>query len=173
MRQGLYAVATAAGLALSAPAMAQMNVSTQTIPLVFNPGGATANFTVTPGAGTFLNSFLFQIPQSGRVTLSLSSLQTGGADTNVNFNASKVQFNGVRLDTISRGIFELRSLVGQAVGAGTSTLTILGAAGSTGTYTGTLAYAIPEPAMWALMIMGFGVAGAAMRMRRRKVRFAV
>jgi hypothetical protein len=31
---------------------------------------------------------------------------------------------------------------------------------------------VPEPANWALMIAGFGLAGAAMRVRRRKVSFA-
>ena len=31
---------------------------------------------------------------------------------------------------------------------------------------------VPEPAAWAMMISGFGLAGAAMRTRRRSVRFA-
>lgn len=35
----------------------------------------------------------------------------------------------------------------------------------------TIAGVVPEPSAWALMILGFGVAGAAMR-RRRKVRFS-
>ncbi|WP_425228639.1 PEPxxWA-CTERM sorting domain-containing protein [Sphingomonas sp.] len=35
-----------------------------------------------------------------------------------------------------------------------------------------LAAAVPEPATWGLMILGFGLAGAALRVRRRKVAFA-
>ena len=37
---------------------------------------------------------------------------------------------------------------------------------------GTLAAAVPEPSTWALMILGFGVAGASMRQRKARVRFA-
>ena len=37
-----------------------------------------------------------------------------------------------------------------------------------GTFTPSLAGAVPEPANWALMIVGFGAAGAAMRGARRK-----
>ena len=37
---------------------------------------------------------------------------------------------------------------------------------------GSLAAAVPEPSAWALMILGFGVAGAAMRQRKARVRFA-
>ena len=33
--------------------------------------------------------------------------------------------------------------------------------------------AVPEPATWAMMIAGFGMIGAGMRTRRRKVAFAV
>jgi len=32
--------------------------------------------------------------------------------------------------------------------------------------------AVPEPATWAMMIMGFGAVGGMMRVRRRKVRYA-
>lgn len=35
-----------------------------------------------------------------------------------------------------------------------------------------LAAAVPEPATWGMMIVGFGLAGAALRTRRRKVTFA-
>ena len=37
-----------------------------------------------------------------------------------------------------------------------------------GTFTPSLAGAVPEPANWALMIVGFGAVGAAMRGARRK-----
>jgi hypothetical protein len=40
-----------------------------------------------------------------------------------------------------------------------------------GYYDGTLNYAVPEPATWAMLIAGFGLTGAAMR--RRKTRVAV
>lgn len=35
--------------------------------------------------------------------------------------------------------------------------------------TGTFTFAVPEPATWGMMILGFGAIGAAMRMRRRRI----
>jgi hypothetical protein len=43
----------------------------------------------------------------------------------------------------------------------------LGAGSSTGTVAGGLSASVPEPAAWALMIVGFGGIGAALRVRRR------
>ena len=37
--------------------------------------------------------------------------------------------------------------------------------------TGTMPSAVPEPATWAMMIMGFGLAGTAIRSRRRRLAF--
>ncbi len=174
MRNGLQTAAIlAAGLAFSTPALAVDNISTRTIPLTSNGSGTlTADFMQMPGRGTFLDTFLFQLPSSGRVSVRVTSTQTDGPPTNVNFNSTNVKFNGQTLAVNSRGIFELRTLFGQAVSPGTSTLVIQGAAGALGTYTGSLAYAVPEPAMWALMILGFGVTGAALRTRRRRVSFS-
>lgn len=42
----------------------------------------------------------------------------------------------------------------------------------TATVSGAPAGAVPEPASWALMLTGFGLAGSAMRLRRRSVRLA-
>lgn len=164
----MTAAVLAAGFAASAPAMA----ATTTIPLTKVGGSSVGTWTVSPGSGSFLDTFLFNLPATGRVTVSITSLQTAGAATNVNFNATNVKFNGTVVPIISRGVFELRTLVNTAVNGGISTLVVQGASGAAGTYTGTLTYAIPEPAMWALMILGFGITGAAMRTRRRQVTFA-
>ena len=39
-------------------------------------------------------------------------------------------------------------------------------------FTASLGAAVPEPATWGLMILGFGAIGGAMRVQRRKVVFA-
>lgn len=165
----MTAAVLTASVALSAPASA----ATRTIPLFSNGSGSSlAQWTQAPGAGNFLDTFLFSLPQAGKVTVSITSTQTAGPPTNVNFNATNVKFNGTVVPIISRGVFELRTLVGKAVNGGTSALVVQGSSGALGTYSGTLTYAIPEPAMWALMILGFGITGAAMRTRRRQVTFA-
>jgi hypothetical protein len=59
-----------------------------------------------------------------------------------------------------------------AIGAGTYTLTIMGDNNGPGSLAGTVTInAVPEPAAWAMMLIGFGAIGASMR--RRKNRFAV
>jgi hypothetical protein len=58
------------------------------------------------------------------------------------------------------------------LGDGTYTLTIMGDNTGPGSLGGTVTInAVPEPAAWAMMLIGFGAIGASMR--RRKNRFAV
>ena len=60
-------------------------------------------------------------------------------------------------------------LAGQALGAGTYTLTIQGTRGRSGSFGGNVAFEanhVPEPATWAMMLLGFGAIGFAMRRRR-------
>lgn len=136
-----------------------------TIPLT----GPVTTFTRTPGAGLFLDTFLFNIPRDSRITIRLFSELTAGPPTNINFNTTNVKFDNVRLDLISRGVVEDRLLANFDVSKGLSRLVVQGSAGALGFYTGTLTVTVPEPAVWLLMIGGFGVAGAAMRFRRRRV----
>jgi hypothetical protein len=52
--------------------------------------------------------------------------------------------------------------------AGTYTFHIQGTRGTNSSYQGGVAFAaVPEPATWAMMLMGFGAIGFAMRRRRR------
>jgi hypothetical protein len=59
-----------------------------------------------------------------------------------------------------------------SLGAGDYTLTIMGDNNGAGSLGGTVTInAVPEPAAWAMMLIGFGAIGASMR--RRRTRFAV
>jgi hypothetical protein len=128
-------------------------------------------FGNSPGEGPFIDTFLFNLPAAGKITLRLESFDSG-VDTNVNFNATRVKFNNIVVPVVSRGIYELRLRIGQMVSGGTSTLVIPGQSDTFGTYNGTLTYSIPEPGTWALMILGFGFVGAGLRSRRVKARLA-
>jgi hypothetical protein len=151
--------AVAAAMAFSSSA-----ASATTIPVVKN---GTSNWTQQPGAGRFIDTFTFLFPNAGRITLTLMSTDSGG-QTNVNFNATNVRFDGVIVPHLQRGVFELRKLVGHDVNNGTSSLVVHGSAQALGQYTGSLTYTVPEPAMWAMMILGMGAVGTALRVRRRK-----
>jgi hypothetical protein len=71
----------------------------------------------------------------------------------------------------STGSFESRHIAGLSTLSGTQTLVVNGTSGGSGAFAGTIAFApfvgVPEPASWALMIMGFGGLGAVVRTRKR------
>ena len=76
-------------------------------------------------------------------------------------------------EDVDNGTVEFWSLSNLFLDAGTYMLTINGSNDSTGSLGGTVTInatpAVPEPGTWAMMLMGFGAAGYAMRRRRRPV----
>lgn len=148
-----------AGAVMAAPATAGAVTIVQT-------------FSGAPGAVQgFSDSYVFNAPFAGKLTVKLESTNVGGG-TNVNFNASQVKLNGITLNVVSRGVYELRRLINLPVSSGPQTLSVVGASQAFGTYTGSFTLAtVPEPATWAFMILGFGAVG--MFMRRRKANVSV
>ncbi|MEZ5654598.1 MAG: FxDxF family PEP-CTERM protein [Sphingobium sp.] len=148
------------GLAMGAPMAA--NAATTVIP-----------FSSTPAtSGNFMDSFSFDFPTSGKVSISINSSFTGPL-TNVNFLNKGVTFNGTPLSAITSGANELLELLNQPVAAGLQTLSVYGSAQKMGSYSGTLTFAdVPEPGTWAMMILGLGAVGFAMRRRPAKTAYA-
>jgi hypothetical protein len=74
------------------------------------------------------------------------------------------------MEEFDNGISEFWNLSSLFLEAGTYTLTINGENRSTGSLGGTVTInAVPEPGTWAMMLLGFGAAGFAMRRRRAPV----
>ena len=100
------------------------------------------------------------------LTLSTSSLS-------VDFTSAILSGPGGPFELIKEfdnGIAEFWNLSSLFLEAGTYQLTINGNNSSTGSLGGTVTInAVPEPGTWAMMLLGFGAAGYAMRRRRAPV----
>ena len=159
-----------------------------------NVTGPSGNFgddsvTCTGGAAfcSFTRTFTFVTPTGFNLASSdISSIFTGtNSATNIDFTS--VTLNGVSFNTLSTGIQEFRNLLNQTLLAGgVNTLFVSGNVGvpaattpADASFSGNLSFAnavtaVPEPATWGMMIVGFGMIGAAARSRKAKttVKFA-
>lgn len=91
--------------------------------------------------------------------------------------ATQLGGKGFSGDQSGRAVFDLSALAGQVVDIRFQFASDYAAIGRGVTFdnllvTGTLPSAVPEPATWAMMIMGFGLAGTAIRNRRRSMALA-
>lgn len=179
----LFASALIASTALMAsPVMAAKQINT---PITIGPAGSaiqTGTFenTVTTADlvnGLFTDTYTFVVPTPGRVGASAVTLTFDGSltFTSVLLNNVALQITALRDSQNNIVSYAATSPFGGLLsGANPQRLSVAGnLTGAVGTYTGNVRFenAVPEPATWALMILGFGVVGYAMR-RRPSVRFA-
>ena len=168
MRKILTTAASCAALAAASPAWAAPI-------LTFAPpsanGSTSGTFSDTGiASGTFTDTITFTLP-AGLLSSTISSIFTTDQMTNVSFTS--VTLNGLAYNIVSQGQVEFRTLLADPIASGLQTLIVTGTSGGNGSYSGTLSFqavtaAVPEPAAWAMMILGMGAVGFAMR-RRRKV----
>ena len=140
-------------------------------------------------SGNFLDRYIFTIGQTGIGTGDLTTTFTTSDfiidalnPTNLDL-LSVTFFNGVNLFNIPIAINGNQEVAGAGIGipifAGQqNVLSVNYLSRGFGAYGGTLNFlptqaAIPEPATWAMMLIGFGAVGAAMRRRKAvpKVRY--
>ena len=142
--------------------------------LVINITGDTADFgnkVVCAGGCTFTDVGTFITPVGYQlVGGSISTIQTGGSSTNIDF--SSVLLNGVAWAMSPNGPGESGFIFSQPlIAGGNNTISVSGFSGGSGAYEGTLSFAaVPEPSTWLMMILGVGIAGAALRRRRQTVK---
>ena len=121
-------------------------------------------------AGMFSDILTFNFSQFGTANATISSIFRVSQNNNIDFTS--VTFNGTSFDIAQSGNVEFRFLQGLTVSPGLQTLGISGISGGNGSYAGTFSVAtlaaIPEPASWAMMLIGFSAVGSTMRRRRRQ-----
>jgi hypothetical protein len=135
----------------------------------FNIGFSDANL------GNPFNEFLtFTTDVAGQLNIFLGTTATD-ATNDTDFSNVFLTGTGIAAPISIAQILgdpnETRALNNFAVGVGTFTLNIQGTPGTqNGAFGGNVAFvssAVPEPATWAMMLVGFGAIGASMRRRRR------
>ncbi|WP_308515434.1 FxDxF family PEP-CTERM protein [Sphingomonas flavescens] len=193
MRKLFMAAASAAALALSSGANAAVVVNAGTVTNLNNPnpsapgsvqvedGVTTINFGLNPITDTsFTSSFILNNTLAGIYSVSTSTSSPG-----VTFSGGTMtQLLGCAADftgCTTGAVFSLLVGTGPVPPAGTTLylaptqlaagnyrLTVNGTGPGNGSFTGnvTIRPAVPEPATWAMMLLGFGATGLMMRRRR-------
>lgn len=172
MKKLAFATAAAAAALVFVPASAATTI--HLVPVLGTLSGAFGNLN-PHGSGT--DVYKFTVPSAGDVFSYVGSV--GLRITLSNLDFTKVTLNGVDFDINSSGIIENRT-ISLPVVAGLQTLSIgYKNAQALSSYGGFVTFtangAVPEPATWAMMILGMGAVAGAMRYRRRSaasVRFA-
>ncbi|MFM6854352.1 MAG: FxDxF family PEP-CTERM protein [Sphingopyxis sp.] len=169
----LTAVIGAGAALASAPASAAAVITCNN---PANPTSCTFGNT-DPATGAFLDHYSFTIPWAKVLTASFGNNYLTIAQ-NVNFptGSASSTVSGGTLATPAKFTIsatpnpDIRSIGPITLGAGTYSINVNGNSGPDGFYAGSLSLgAVPEPATWAFMILGFGLVGGAMR-RRKSVR---
>ena len=176
MNKYLAAAALAVSSVLSsAPAFAATVIN-------FNDFGATqVGFfgNLNPATGNFTDEYTFTIP-AGTLDGFIGSIGLSFFQTNLEFGSITLNGQNVFNVVSDSGLLEARNLTNFLTSGGPQSLVINGRAQSLASYGGFFTLteatpAVPEPATWAMMLLGFGVIGAAMRRKRApqpKVRYA-
>jgi hypothetical protein len=171
----------------SAPAHAALSIN---IPGSLPSGTfeSSSIFCTTGAPCAFSESINFTTPVPyNLVSASISTIAVGGIGSTSDINLISVFLDGnaFTLTSLIGGVFEVGGLSNMSfVAPGMHTLTVNGVSfgtgvGSDGSYSGTLTFAtagggnpgaVPEPATWLSMIMGFGALGFAMRSRTQQTR---
>ncbi len=175
MRKLLLAAAGAmalAGAATTANAATTVT-STNPTPAVLTPPASAAFSSVLSGSGSFNDSFAFTILGAPGVTnAQVSTLLLNGSQ-NVNFTSVTLDGMSVFTETSVAPNPETWAILSPVyLLVGPHTINVMGnLVGPTGSYSGTINVqpAVPEAKTWAMMLLGFGAMGIAIRRRRKPV----
>ena len=127
------------------------------------------------GSGTFTDNFLFTIDQFGLGSGSITSILSGLSGSATDLDFQEVTFsNGTTTYPVTItdfGGLEGGGLANIPIAFGVqNTLSLTYLSRGQGSYGGNLSFtpAIPEPASWAMLLLGFGAIGFVVRRRRNQ-----
>ncbi|MFL6766001.1 MAG: FxDxF family PEP-CTERM protein [Sphingomicrobium sp.] len=175
MRKLFLTAVGAATLALgstAANASVQLAISSADLN-TFGSSAFTGQVVGTGASTNFNDIFAF--------TLTNPDLLNGHVDTLAILGTLNINFSSIYIDTVARSFTQTGFDPGEetwvlnpgtSLAAGPHNLFVNGSlnspVGTAATYSGTLNIAaVPEPATWAMMLLGFGGIGLAMRRKRR------
>jgi len=188
MKKMILTAAAAAAAFAVAPAASATTFPFGTAPFT-GSAGPNGTFAANFGnsgiaSGAFSDSFTFTLPTNGLGSGTVStSASIFGSPNDLDFTSVTINNMAATLTKLNDGLFEVAFANMVPITAGQlNTLTVTGFSRGNGAYGGQLSFiptaaAVPEPAAWAMMILGMGVVGFAMRRSRKAkvsttVRFA-
>jgi hypothetical protein len=162
-----------AGMATTANAATTVTSTTPSPAILTPPASAAFSSVISSGPGTFTDSFMFTIAGAPGVTdAQLSTLLLNGSQ-NINFTSITLDGMSVFVKTSSDPNPETWAILSPILLAvGNHTINVAGnLIGPNGSYAGTINVqaAVPEAKTWAMMMLGFGAMGLAIRRRRKPV----
>lgn len=176
MRKAVLAVLSASAMALAATATSAnaASVVTGVSPSTLTPPASAlfgAIVTGSPTASTAIDdTFTFNILGGPGLTNAQVSTVLLGGGQNINF--SSITLDGIYsfVKTSTDPNPETWALDPVVLTDGEHSIEVVGTLlGVTGSYAGTInVQAVPEPATWAMMLLGFGAIGLSIRGRRRQ-----
>ena len=185
MRKLLIGLIGASALGMASGANATLLISSASGIVVAGPTttdninysfGYTGSGTISP----FTETVQWMNTLGGTYGITLSTVATSiDGPNDVDITSAFVTGTGIgspiSLATLfNNDLIEDYALTGLNLGAGTYTLTIEGTRGASGSYGGNVSFefvdrGVPEPATWAMMLLGLGAVGWQLRRRRQPV----
>ncbi len=170
------ALASPASAASSCISKAPGNQTSCSIQYIENLSGSFGNSDplLYTGPGThFEDRYSFTTAYARDITVDLTSSYAAHLgernmfDWNVNFMSNGVALNGTIIPVVTTGVTEGRYLANFRIPAGVNSILVKGSSGTNGSYAGVFSLSgVPEPSTWAMMLLGVGFAGTALRSRR-------
>jgi len=175
MKRVILAASVAVALIAAAPAAYAATTFTQLDQPSLDAFGTSTFGAIITTPGVFSHTFTFTTSGLNDASSFIGTISLANGNRDIDF--SSIDLDGLFSFVKNSGDPSERwDLSNAIIGAGLHSINVHGTVVTTGTnlnaasYSGTLnlsPVAVPEPATWALMIVGFGGVGATIRARRR------